>query len=336
MSESGRFNQNLGWIVFGAAFFILYQLRIALIPFFIALTFAYLTLPLVDRLEKRMPRVWAALIVFLIFLFGGAYLLFLLGSLLVDQIQNLYETLTRFFEQQDWSKYMPSFKKGLPVDWKGLLSSLSSFLSKGLKAAESAAFLVLSVIVIPVYSFFLLRDGHQLAIDLKQMLPSQNKAEILSFLSEVNAILRNFIQGQLLIAGLNSLMAIIGLSIVGVRYSLLLGTLWGAGTLVPFVGHSIGVVVSLIMAWVTFQKPSALLAVTVVFFVVNLLENYIWQPRIMGRRLKVHPLLVILSIVVWGVVLGFLGVLLAVPITASLEVLYRRLVTPKQPLPNDR
>lgn len=332
MPDNGRVLQNLGWIIFALALLLVYQLRIALIPFFIAFAFAYVTIPLVDLLERQMPRTWAALMVFFVFFLGGLLVLVVVGTSLVNQIQNLVENLFTFFENFDLGKTFPWLKPYLPslqLDPKTVISSLSGVVGQGLKAAGSLAFILLSLLVIPIYSFYLLRDGHHLVSDLKHMLPSQNRAELLSFFSEMNTILRNFIQGQLLISSLNGVVAVIGLSILGVRNALLIGVFWGIASIVPFVGHGLGVTFSLIMAWITHGRLSALLGVAAVFLSVQGLENYVWIPRIMGHKLHIHPLLVVLSIVVWGVLLGFLGVLLAVPITAILEVLYRRLTRPE-------
>lgn len=333
MANGNALTRNTGWILLGIGALAVYFLRLILVPFFLALAFAFITMPLVNRLSRRMPRTLAAVIVFFVCFIGGLAALFWLGDLLYHELLLFSESIARFFQTHDVQRLLPSIQRELPgltIDWKSLFGGISRAVVQGVKAASGALFFIFSLFIVPLYGFYLLKDGPQLSAGFKHLLPKQNREDILAFLHEVNQILRNFVQGQLLIAACNGTEAIIGLAALGMDYSILLGTFIGATSLIPFLGKPLGFAPALLSAWLARNNLWLVAGVAALWLAIELVENTLLTPNILGSKMNLHPLVVILSIFIWGSLLGMLGVLLAAPITAVLQVIYLRL-TQKAP-----
>ena len=147
----------------------------------------------------------------------------------------------------------------------------------------------------------------------------------LTFFQELCLVLKNFIQGQFLIALCNAGVAGLAFWIMDINYALLLGAFVGLMSFIPYLGPILGFLPAIVMAWITHHNFWYILGVIGVWALIQVLESLVFQPKILGDKLKIHPLLVILSFVVWGALLGILGVLLAVPLTALLQIIIRRI-----------
>jgi predicted PurR-regulated permease PerM len=147
----------------------------------------------------------------------------------------------------------------------------------------------------------------------------------LTFFQELGLVLKNFIQGQFLIALCNAIVAGSAFWIMGINHALLLGAFVGLMSFIPYLGPMLGFLPAMIMAWITHHNLWYILGVMAVWALIQVLESLVFQPKILGNKLKIHPLLVILSFVVWGAWLGIVGVLLAVPLTAILQIIIRRI-----------
>jgi len=317
--------QHAGWILLVALLVGVYLLRLVLVPFFLALTIAFLAMPLANWLDRWLPRAWSALLAFAVFFLGSIGFLTWLGMTLYKEGAQLITFLEDFVRRHDLSAIAPWLQRQ-NLNWSRLLSGGIAYLFQGLQAAAGVLFFLLGFLIIPVYSYYLLKDGRQHLEDIQSMLPNQNRDEIVRFFREVHHILKNFIYGQMTIAGLEGAIAAIGFLILGVPYAILLGTFVGLTSLIPFLGPPLGFIPAILVGWASSQNLVIPVGVGGIWILTQVLENYVFQPKIMGNRMRMHPLIVILSIIIWGSVFGFLGVLMATPITAVLQVVYLRLV----------
>ncbi len=153
-------------------------------------------------------------------------------------------------------------------------------------------------------------------------IPSQRGAP--SFLGEVGQVLLNFVQGQLLIAVLEAGVAGLAFWLMGIRHAWLLGAVVGLTSFIPYLGPVLGFLPAAILAWITHHHFGYVLGVIGIWALVQILESGVFQPKILGGKLQIHPLLVILSFFLWGALLGIWGILLAVPLTAVLQIVFRR------------
>lgn len=189
---------------------------------------------------------------------------------------------------------------------------------------------LLNGIIIPIYIFFLLTEARNISKRWADFLPlkdSRFKQEIVSTLSEIHGYLVAFFRGQLIVSSIDALLITIGLSIMGLNFSVVIGLLVLVLTFIPYLGIMICYVPAILIAIVQYGDMVHPAIVIAIMFGVQTLESTIIAPKIVGESTGLHPLTVIVSVFAWELLLdGPIGALLAVPLTASLKVIMRRYV----------
>ena len=188
--------------------------------------------------------------------------------------------------------------------------------------------LLLSLVLVPIFLFFFLRDSPAIADNWSNYLPlraSPLKNEIVSLLSEINAYLINFFRGQLLVSMIDGLLIAIALLFLGLDFAILIGIMVAFLGLIPYLGIMICYIPAVIIAAAQFGDWFHPLLVTAIFILANNIDGIFISPKIVGESVGLHPLTVILSVLAWSLILGgLLGALLAVPLTATIKVLLKR------------
>ena len=196
------------------------------------------------------------------------------------------------------------------------------FLQRSLGGFLGVFGLLLSLILVPIFLFFFLRDSPAIAENWSSYLPlraSPLKSEIVSLVGEVNSYLIGFFRGQLLVSVID------GILILGLDFAILIGIMVCFLGLIPYLGMMICYIPAVIIAAAQFGDWFHPLAVTLIFILANNLEGIFIAPKIVGESVGLHPLTVILSVLAWSLILGgLLGAILAVPLTATLKVLLKR------------
>lgn len=209
-----------------------------------------------------------------------------------------------------------------------LLTNAGPIVQRGIGGALGALGFLLSLVLVPVFLFFFLHDGPQIASTWSNYLPlraSPLKSEIVSLLSEINGYLISFFRGQLLVSMADGFLIAICLLVMGLDFALLIGLLVGILGLIPYAGTLICWVPAVLIATFQFGDWAHPLAVTIIFIAVNQIDGLFLAPKIVGESVGLHPLTVIISVLAWSIVLGgLLGALLAVPLTATLKVVLKR------------
>ena len=180
--------------------------------------------------------------------------------------------------------------------------------------------ILVNFIIFGVVSVYLLVDFNIIAQNIKNIFPLSKRDRAISLLSRVNNNLRSFLRGQLIICLILSLIYSIGLTIAGVPLSFLIGFIGGFGNLIPYVGTGTGIVLASALALFQFHDFKHIIYILITFGVGQILEGTVITPRIMGKGLGLSPVMIILSILICSQLLGFLGLLLAVPIAATVKV----------------
>ena len=188
---------------------------------------------------------------------------------------------------------------------------------------------LLSLILVPIFLFFFLKEGHSISENWSNYLPlraSPLKSEIVSLLSEINSYLINFFRGQLLVSLIDGfLIGLLLLVFVRLEFSLLIGLMVGLLGLIPYLGMMVCWIPAVIIAAAQFGDWWHPLLVTIIFIGANNLDGMVIAPKIVGDSVGLHPLTVIISVLAWSLILGaLLGALLAVPLTATLKVVLKR------------
>jgi predicted PurR-regulated permease PerM len=197
--------------------------------------------------------------------------------------------------------------------------------------------LLLSMILVPIFLFFFLKDSPEIAENWSRYLPlraSPLKNEIVSLVSEINSYLISFFRGQLIVSLIDGLMISVALLIMGLDFAILIGVMVGILGLIPYLGMMICYVPAVIIAAAQFGDWTHPLVVTGIFILANNIDGIFIAPKIVGESVGLHPLTVILSVLAWSLILGgLLGALLAVPLTATIKVLLKRYFWDRPPEP---
>ena len=188
--------------------------------------------------------------------------------------------------------------------------------------------LLLSLVLVPIFLFFFLRDSPSISGNWSNYLPlraSPLKNEIVALVSEINSYLINFFRGQLLVSMIDGLLIAVALLALGLDFAILIGIMVGFLGLIPYLGMMICYIPAVIIAAAQFGDWLHPLIVTAIFIVANNIDGIFISPKIVGESVGLHPLTVILSVLAWSLILGgLLGAILAVPLTATIKVLLKR------------
>ena len=331
--------QNWGWFAAAAgALVLLYYLGPILAPFLISAGLAYLGDPLVDRLEKlRLPRTAGVAVVFVVFFGVLVTVLVLMLPMLEEQIvtfaQNVPEWL-KWVQDVGLPKLGLHLPAGVRLDAAGLRNAITHNLSQAGDIAETVlsrveastpALLgfVADLLLIPIVSFYLLRDWDLLVARLDQLIPPRLRAQAERLVRESDSVLSALIRGQLLVMLALAVYYSIGLGIAGLKVALVVGIFTGLVSFIPYLGFFSGLITACIAMAVQTQEVSPVLWVALVYGLGQLLESGLLTPLLVGDRIGLHPVAVIFAILAGGQLLGFAGVLVALPVAAVAAVLLR-------------
>lgn len=332
--------QRWQWLIIVAVVgWLAWLLSPILMPFILAAVFAYLGDPLVDRLERlRVPRGLAASIVFLVMLLIVALALVLLVPLVQRQIERFVVALPAYGawltqEAVPWlertlhipaSEFDASTVVARVRDHIDTLGGIAAtILGYATRSGLALIGVGIAVVLVPVVTFYLLRDWDKLIAHVDALLPRDAQPTIRRLAHETDSVLGAFVRGQLLVMLGLAIYYAIALKLVGLDVGPLIGMAAGLVSFVPYLGFIIGIVASIIAALVQFHDAFHLVLVLVVFGIGSVLESYILVPKLVGDRIGLHPVAVIFAVLAFGELFGFMGVLLALPMASIAMVLLR-------------
>lgn len=331
------------WWVLAAAValvWLLLSLEAMLMPFFAGMILAYLADPLANRLERwGLSRPLAVSVVFLVLLALLAVGLLVLIPLLVQQLRQLGEVTPGIFEWletvlapqvQAWTGFdvaaeLDNVQETLAEHWQDAGGYLAQFLGQVGRSGMAFVTWVTYVSLIPVVTFYLLLDWRRLMASLRDLLPRGWEADVVRLAGRCDEVLSAFLRGQLLVMLSLGVIYGLGLTLMGVRFGVLIGLISGLASIVPFLGFIVGIGIALIVAFFQFGTWLALLGVVAVFSIGQAIESTVLQPKLLGDRIGLHPVAVIFAVLAGGNLFGFTGVLLALPAAAVIMVLLREL-----------
>ena len=330
------------WIV-GAALVLLaalHWLGPVLTPFLIGAILAYLGTPAVDRAQARgVPRSLTTLVVILFIGVLLAGLFFVLVPLIQSEVASATSRLPELFAQftdhvAPWLQQQ--FGVTLALDFDSVRAFIAENAQEAknlsmtlLSSVKTGGLIVVSVLVnlalIPVVMFYLLRDWNMIVARIDDLVPRRWQAKVRMVAGQVDNVLAEFLHGQLLVMVALAIYYSIALSIAGLQRGLAIGILTGVLVFIPYVGFGLGFILGMIAAVLEWHGWPGFLAVVAVYGIGQLLESYLLVPFLVGDRIGLHPLAVIFALLAFGQLFGFVGVLMALPVSAILLVALRHL-----------
>ncbi|WP_438970042.1 AI-2E family transporter [Methylophaga sp.] len=325
-------------VLFILSGWLFYQLSPVLMPFFIAALLAYLGDPLVDRLEAwKLSRTVAVTVVFAVLFIVISIMLLVLLPLLSAQIAKLFNDLPGYITTLQKLIEPWLLSVGLPTDvinLQTLKQALSNYWSEvgqvagGVFNYMTRSGMVLlqwvgNLVLIPVLTFYLLRDWDVLVARFRELLPRRYSDTFIKMSLECDDMLAGFLRGQLMVMFALAVIYTIGLTLIGLELALLLGVIAGIVSFVPYLGLIVGIALAGLAAFFQFGEWLPVLYVVLVFGFAQSIEGMVLTPRFVGERIGLHPVAVIFAVLAGGQLFGFTGVLLALPVAAVVMVLLR-------------
>jgi len=332
-------------IAAGSAY-VLWLLAPVLTPFVVAAVLAYALTPLVDRLVQvsraRMPRLLAVLVVELLFMIVLLGIMLLIVPILAKELPQMRDQVPVVLEGLNASlkPFLSQFGLTFSLDVVSIKGFVLKYLSvngetafasvmTSLKLGGSVAFAIFgNVVLTPVVLFYLLMDWHRFVARVLEFVPPNQRAAYDSFTGEADAVLGQYLRGQLLVMGVLSVYYSAGLALFGLDLALPIGIFTGLAVFVPYVGFGLGLILATLAGLLQFAATAgpgkAIFMVATVYGFGQVLEGFFLTPRLVGERIGLHPLAVIFALLAFGQLLGFVGVLIALPTSAVLLVAMRR------------
>jgi len=299
--------------------------------------------PIVRMLEQKgIKRVWAILMVFVGFILVMCGVLLLVIPVVITQGAALIKSLPQSISELVVEPWFVSLNSSLGnvIDPTALSSSLGSFLNSPenlfavggglLKVGATVADTLFAGITIVILSLFFLGSLEASKKALYLLIPASHRAGVIVISEEITQSVGKYVIGQVILAASNGVLGFIAMMIIGVPFAGVLAVLAFLLALIPLIGTVISAVI--VTAIALSFSPIASLAIGIYFLIYMQIEAYVFSPRVMSKAVDVPGILVVIGALVGGTLLGVLGALVAVPVTASILIIIKQVIVPKQEL----
>lgn len=332
------------WILIALlCLFGLYLVKGALFAFVIGLVLTYVLHPFVKFFEKCMPfsdrrprlsrSISISMVFFIVLVVIGGYL-FVVVPPLFKQTTELLNSLPTFITgaratveswNQEYASNIPEeirleIDRGLENAGSILVGAFRGLLNKTAVAAVHALTLVVGLVVVPLFVFYLLKDHEKLRESFIDTFPADSQIHVVHIMRILNRIIGAYVRAQVTLAAFVWVVISLGLSILGIDFAILLGAVAGLFEFVPIIGAWLGVIPAIVIVLST--SPDKIIFVLALYLVVQLFQGAVLVPRIHSHSLKVHPVLILVSIVIGSEIGGMWGVVLGPPLVAAFKELF--------------
>lgn len=331
--------QVVFWLAALAVFILLlWLLSEILLPFIAGLAIAYLLTPVTDRIESiGVPRMVASLLIISVVVLALVYLILLVAPLLSSQLTSFISSVPGYVTKLQTLLSDPSLPWIQKLVGAGFSAdrSLSDLVAQGAgwittflrslwSGGRSLVSLFSLVVVTPVVAFYLINDWHRMVKAVDGWVPVQQRDTVRELAREIDAAIAGFVRGQSAVCLILGSFYAIALTVSGLNFGLLIGLISGLITFIPYVGSMTGLVLSVGVAIAQFWPEYTSIAVVLGIFVVGqFVEGNVLAPKLVGESVGLHPVWVIFALLAFGYLFGFVGLLVAVPLAATIGVLVR-------------
>ncbi|HHV28008.1 AI-2E family transporter [Acetivibrio mesophilus] len=309
-------------------------------PLVMGAVIAYILRPIVLKLEsKNIPRTRSIILIYLAFGIVLTTAVVFIAPIFVNSTREFINTIPEItteygenfnnilktIDTSDWSEEVKNaiyneINNGVNIAENMLMDALRKSLMGFLKSVTGISNIILAMII----AYYIMKDAEFFKKGALSLVPRRWRKEIIGASREINDILSCFIQGQLLTAFIIGVMETIALTIIGVKYSPILGLMGGISNIIPYFGPFIGAIPSVAVALI--DSPMKAVWTVLAFLIIQQIDNAFISPKIIEGRIGLHPVTTILAVLVGGEFFGIIGMLVAVPVTAVLKVILKRFV----------
>jgi len=304
-------------------------------PVILAIVFYYILNPIVTFLQQRgLNRTLGTTLVFILFILLIVYGFILLIPIVATQLTNLVNEFPQYIDRmnvgidrliadssfndyyvqaRDWLDRTLGDIPKMILDWLGSSSE------KIFSIFSTISSVVVALVTFPIILFFMLKDPDKFKPFIMKIIPPAFREDLNKISRKMTEKAGSYIQGQVLVALTLGVLLFVGYLVIGLDYAFVLSLIATLTAVIPFIGATIGIIPALFVA--AFTSPVMLLKMTVVWLVAQFIQGNIVEPNIMGKNLKMHPLTVMIVLLIMGNLLGFIGMILGVPLFAMLKIL---------------
>ena len=309
-----------------------YAIRHTFSCFLLAFVIAYLLDPFVVFMERRkIARSYGIIILYALLGLFSVFFFLYLGPLLNLRWESMIRDLPLYL--QKGKEIIQKWQGGIgpanaTVEWRWLIDNLVggmdemfSRVGSGVYAAVTqVVFNLFNLVLAPILVFFMLFYKQEIKTGIKKWIPPGRSDAILEMGREVNASIGGYIKGQLFVSLIVAILATIALFFLEVDYALFNGIFAGLASILPFIGVIIATIPALFFAYVKFQSGLIIVKVIAAFAVIYFLEGYLIKPLVFKEAMNLNPLVTIIAVMAFGELMGFWGILLAIPIAAAVKI----------------
>ena len=333
--------QMLAWLGMAAvAIGLLWLLAPVLMPFLIGAILAYALHPAVEKLAaRRVPRILAVLLVEVAAIVAALAVLLLIVPILSKELPLLKAQIPLLAEKLNHSVSPWLAQHGIQVALdvasikafvvKYLDANLEEWMATALASARIGGSFVLAIVgnavLVPVVLFYLLMDWPQLVQRLQGFIPPRMRDQVNGFLDECDSVLGQYLRGQLLVMLVLAVGYTAALALAGFDLALPVGVFTGLAIFIPYLGFGLGLALALLAGVLQFASLYGVVVVAVIYGIGQLVESLFLTPRLVGERIGLNPLAVIFALLAFGQLFGFVGILVALPLSAVALVALQRL-----------
>ncbi len=331
--------QMVFWLAALAVFIlVLWLLSEILLPFIAGLAIAYLLRPVTDRLERMgLHRLAAALLIIIVVVLALVVMILLVAPILGGQLSSFIANIPGYVTKLQTlltDQSMPWVQKLLGAGFSPDKSIselatqgvgwLTAFLKSLWSGGRALVSLFSLIVVTPVVAFYLIYDWHRMIATVDSWVPVQQRGTVRQLACEIDAAIAGFVRGQSAVCLILGSFYAVALTLSGLNFGLLIGLISGLITFIPYVGSMTGLILALAVAVAQFwpEYPSILIVLGI-FLVGQFLEGNVLAPKLVGESVGLHPVWLIFALLAFGYLFGFVGLLVAVPLAATIGVLAR-------------
>jgi predicted PurR-regulated permease PerM len=317
---------------------LLWLLSSILLPFIAGLGIAYLLTPLTDRLERAgINRLAAALLIITLVVLVIILMILMVAPMLGSQLSSFVGNLPGYVTKlqqvindpsRPWVQKLVGAGMNADVGVSDLVTQGAGWLTTALKSLWSGGSALVSLfsllVVTPVIAFYLIYDWHTMIRTVDSWIPLHQRDTVRALAREVDAAIAGFVRGQSAVCVILGTFYALALTLAGLNYGLLIGLISGLITFIPYVGSMTGLILSLGVAVAQFWPDYTWIALILGIFVFGqFVEGNVLSPKLVGESVGLHPVWLILALLAFGYLFGFVGLLIAVPLAATIGVLAR-------------
>jgi putative permease len=309
-----------------------YALQHTISCFLLSWIIAYLLDPLVIKIEERgITRTYALALLYCVL----GVLTFFFLTFMVPKLTMSWDAFLRELPQyiqkikqiaMEWKARIPDRYGSEEIQW--LLDTASANVDTAAEKTGAWAygfagrifFNLFNIVLSPILVFFMLYYKQTVMETLSSWIPEQRRTIVLGIGQEVNSSIGGYLRGQVVVSIIVALLASLALLVINIPHPFFCGIFAGAASVLPFIGVIIAVFPALFFGWFTYQSMAVLLKIVIAFAVIYFLEGYIVKPLVFKRSMDLNPLVTIIMVMALGELLGFWGILLALPIAAAMKI----------------